>query len=678
MQYETLKKKIQRYPSLFKIENVPAETGGKDLILVYLSSLSPKARQAYKAQTKVDVIDTTIDKDEIPWYVTVDLNGYIANNSKHYYKSVELSRKIALYLAQTKDLAHGEKGMFSTKMAKMLDMSNRTFLRNVEDYLRAAAWAERKLKETGANYDYFKILALARAPREKNNFIALTAEMKVLIENIKFSDLVSVNQWKVKKIHRTFIEMAIEKGMVESEELLPSYQTVHRYIGFLKKEHAGAEFLAAKGKKEFNRFYLEKHKRDLQALQVLEVAMGDGHTFDCWVTIKRPNGTVDCIRPHVLAWIDLRTRCLLGWVICEVPDAQAVKQSIANMIYQKADERLPGGVPQFLYIDNGKEYTAECLTGRPRKERTTLDADAKGFIRSCGIEDDIRAKPYFSSSKAEIERFFGFVCEDFSKESNTYVGTLTGSKTGAKIQKNINKMMEKGLVESIEAFAKRFTDWVIKYHTTWKHSGLKDQGESIIIPLDLFNAAEKYYKPAPPIEFKEQLLMKTTERLVNQTGIKMFGGVCYTHELLSKYRNQKVLVRYDPNDVSTLYVYDKDTQNKICEAQSYELLKISPKSNEKALTEHLKSQNRQRKQTVGELDYLRLTYEERQTIDLSEGRKVIAPELKGTNQKVVALPQDKQFRDDMKDKKNKAESREPLPDFYVRQAEKYLQRIQNG
>jgi hypothetical protein len=152
----------------------------------------------------------------------------------------------------------------------------------------------------------------------------------------------------------------------------------------------------------------------------------------------------------------------------------------------------------------------------------------------------------------------------------------------------------------------------------------------------------------------------------------MFGNIFYSHENLKSYRNQKVQVKYDPDDVSTINVYNQ-TGEKICVAASYELLKISPKSNEKTLINHLKGQHNEYKSTKKELEYLQMPYEER--IDLSEGRFVDAPEIKNKSPKVVALPNDKQFRDEVKNKKNKEDLGHS--DFYTRQAEKFLKRIQN-
>lgn len=666
--YETFRKKIQRNPDEFKLRTESSENGGKERLMVSVSCLSAKARKTNKAKLQLDIENVSSDQnDQVPWYLAVDLNWYISKNKKHYYSAVELSKEIGRYLNELETIPHCEQTQFAELMAKKTGDSSRTFYRKVKAYNEAAARATQKGKETGKNYDYFKVLALARAPRETDNFPSMTPEMMALVENIRFNPLVAENQWKVKKIYRLFEEKAAENGW----DKYPSYHTVDRYIKYLLETNASPAYLLKKGAKAWKGKYMDKKRRDLKSLLVLEVVMGDGHTLDCWASIKRSNGTVDYIRPHLLGWIDLRSRCLVGWVICEVPDSQTIKKSIINMMYEKKDQRLPYGVPRYIYIDNGKEFTAKCLTGRPRTERFTLDSDVKGFFRGAGIEDDIRAIPYHSFSKAEIERYFGTVCEDFSKESNSYTGTLTGSQTEAKVNRKIKEMGEKGLIESIESLAKRFQEWVTKYHSRI-HEGLKDQGEDVPTPIEVFEHAERYEKPAPPYSYAESLLMVAETRMVYTTGIRMFGCVDYYHEDLRPYKNSTVQVKYDPDDVSTILVYDKEGK-KICEAASEELLQISPKSTQKALTEHIKSQRRELREVKDKIEYLQMPYDQR--VDLSESKRVISPETTAKNPKVVSIPEDKQFREGVKEQKSRDEY--TPNEYYLKKADEYFAKLQN-
>ena len=60
-------------------------------------------------------------------------------------------------------------------------------------------------------------------------------------------------------------------------------------------------FLAAKGDRAWKNKRMVKALRDTRSLQVMEVLLGDEHTFDCWVSYKLPNGKVTAIKPKLVA-----------------------------------------------------------------------------------------------------------------------------------------------------------------------------------------------------------------------------------------------------------------------------------------------------------------------------------------------------------------------------------------
>ena len=93
--YKGLTSRIARNPEQYKTKTQPREGGGKDQVLISVSSLSAKGRKAWKAAQKVDGRDVIIDKrtEAAPWYVEADLNYYIENNKKAYYEAVELAAR---------------------------------------------------------------------------------------------------------------------------------------------------------------------------------------------------------------------------------------------------------------------------------------------------------------------------------------------------------------------------------------------------------------------------------------------------------------------------------------------------------------------------------------------------------------------------------------------------------
>lgn len=285
----------------------------------------------------------------------------------------------------------------------------------------------------------------------------------------------------------------------------------------------------------------------------MQIVMGDEHTFDCWVSYKQPNGKVIAIKPHLAAWVDMRSRVIMGDVMCKDANSDILKQSLLKMIYSE-----PGGVPEYLYIDNGKDYTAKTMTGRDRNDRSgmSFDNETMGFYKSIGIKDDHRALPYEPWSKGQIERFFRTVCNKFTRWMKSYTGTLTGSKTSDKVDKDIKRMLERGELLTLEEFYEKWHEWLTTVYMHTEHSGLKKMGETYKKPYDCFMNEDRYFKAAPPKSYATMLMMKSENVLVRNIGITKWGYE-YRSDELCDYIGRKVDIKYDPDDMAVLYVFDQ-------------------------------------------------------------------------------------------------------------------------
>ena len=72
---------------------------------------------------------------------------------------------------------------------------------------------------------------------------------------------------------------------------------------------------------------------------------------------------------------------IVGDVMCKDANSDILKESLLKMIYHDAD-----GVPEYIYIDNGKDYTAKNMTGFDRndRQRTGFDDTQLDFINPLG------------------------------------------------------------------------------------------------------------------------------------------------------------------------------------------------------------------------------------------------------------------------------------------------------
>lgn len=668
IKYNTLIQRMKRNPKAFRTKTQPRENGGKEQVLVSVASLTTKARKAHKAKQKIDGRDVIIEQrtDAAPWYVEYDLNHYIEAHKKQYYEAIELAGKVQSFIEYEGD----DRTAYAERYALGLGVSTPTLYRYVQTVLEANAWALKLEKEDGQNRDYFRALALCRKPKEKATFPSLTQEQRAIIENIWFDKRFAGNLGTIEMLYEKFEDIAYEREW----ESYPSIKTVARYVKYLMEQRGAgsAHYLAANGSREWKNKKMLKGKRDATSLEVMEYVIGDEHTFDFWVQVTQPNGKIKAVRPKLVAWLDMKSRAIIGDVACIDANSQTLKESLIKMLYSE-----PGGVPKILHVDNGKDYTAKTLTGQSRKIRNIdfqFDAETVGFYESIGILEVGRSLPYQPWDKP-IERLFGTVCSKFSKWFESYTGTLTGSKTYAKRNKDVDGMLERGELLTMEEFFEVWTNWKEnKYHKR-EHRGLKDAGESWVTPAEMFANGPHYEKAAPPREYAAMLLMKADTALVRNQGIQKFGTL-YTDYELCHYIGKKVGIKWDIDDVTKLYVFDGEGR-KICEAVSAELLAFGPHCSQATLEKHMQNQKRQEREMREILDSMTIPYEAR----FEEGRpsdavgKLDLTIKAKRNNKVVTLPTDKEFRQEQLETAPRRKKAGAGDEYLAKQAESALARL---
>lgn len=300
VQYQTMARRTQRNKKNFVTKTEKSETGGRDVVLVAVSSLSKQARNAWKEREKLksfteEFQDKKEDeqKPEVPWYVNTDVDWYIENYKERYYKAVELGNVVRKFLQYDE----GDRTKYAEEFAqKYLGKGQRTLYRYTKAYLEASAWADKLEKEDGAGREFFKVLCLCRKPKETGCFPSIKPEVKQVIKNIWFNEDFARNQGTREMLYEKLTAIA----NINKWEKIPSYQTVTRYISYLMEDEGmrNAWFLASRGTREYKNKVMVKGSRDTKGLQVMQIVMGDEHTFDCWVSYKQPNGKVIAINPY--------------------------------------------------------------------------------------------------------------------------------------------------------------------------------------------------------------------------------------------------------------------------------------------------------------------------------------------------------------------------------------------
>jgi putative transposase len=654
--------RIKRNPDKYKCAN----QGGS--LLVSLESLSEKAQSEFRESNSPQE-DSNDEQNSPPWYVATEFLSY----KIRYGAKLDEGFKKMDAIKYFKENGGGKS--LAEELGRKFNINIRRFYDMVKLYDGAMSWNERICKLTDENYGYIVAMALAGKPRSDMGQIkAMDEETMVLIENRWYNKDFKVNRCTVAFLYDDLVPILQEKG-----KSIPTYETVRKYVNELPESEAHYQ---AYGKRSWKANHMMKKLRDTGDMRVLDLVQGDVHTLDIWVSVERANGKIDIIRPCLIGWLDIKSRCLVGWMICESPNAAMISESLLNMIYAKKNEALPFGIPQCILIDNGKEFTSEMQTGRKRKDRKVVfefDEMKKGFFQAVGIERTLHSKPYEPWSKAQVERFFGSVCQRFSKKYKTYTGTLSGAKTSGKVNKSSKYLEQHAL--PLEQVAAEFEEWVVNWYHKHEHSGLRKQGEKDPAPIKVWQNAEHYVGAPLPYDIAVEMIVESREMYVRTHGIGItYKGVKYYYENpeLAMYVNEKVMIKTNPNDISRLHVYKLDG-TKICVAENYPLMTFGVATSKNAVEEHSHNQKRQQSNLKDNLAWFQMPYEERQTYGSAEnfnmalaGKRKVSPELKGVDGKVAALPTGSKAKADRKFVKDQAaeqaEKKRPETPDYIREA----------
>lgn len=282
IKYNTLVQRIRRNTSSYDTKAETRDSGGKEMTLVAVNSLSKLGQNRWKEREKLkEMAETAADlpeeetKGQDPWYVNADYEWFEHQYKTKYYKATELGNVIRRFLKESESHRRDLTTFTEDFAQENLGKSGRTFRRMVKDYQQAEAWAAKLSKEDGCSYDHLMVLALCRKPKSCGLFPSIPADMKQAIKNIWFNEDFAVNRRTRQDLYEVLEEIAVNKGWKK----LPSYQTVVRYISYLMDDEnlRSAFEYQQKGIRKWKNENMVKRARDTKSLQVLEMLQGDEH-----------------------------------------------------------------------------------------------------------------------------------------------------------------------------------------------------------------------------------------------------------------------------------------------------------------------------------------------------------------------------------------------------------------
>lgn len=324
----------------------------------------------------------------------------------------------------------------------------------------------------------------------------------------------------------------------------------------------------------------EKEALDYDSIEPGEVWVGDHHQFNCMI-MHRGNW----VRPWITAWMDMRSRAIVGRHINTTPNQTTIMQAMKPAI-QKF------GLPELVKIDNGKDYDSEMFTGTTKTRRKRVlnsgyidEQTLTGLYGMMQIQVSFSIA-YHPQSKS-IERFFDTLNKQFCKSMPTYCG-----KDSARKPEGLNKYLMSGQAIEDAYDLKSFTELIDKYIEVYNNSSHTGRGMEGATPMQVMNSRET--KRAILERSLEYLLQVWSGEIkVGKNGVRFknlyFGQ--YSAEL-ARYQGKMVRVSYDPEDIRRVFVYEAETWKFITVAEQARLIRYHSPLDEEMLREAMRQKAR--------------------------------------------------------------------------------------
>lgn len=292
--------------------------------------------------------------------------------------------------------------------------------------------------------------------------------------------------------------------------------------------------------------------------------IGDHAQLDLWARFGKR-----LIRPWLTAWMDWRSRRIVGYVLTDSPNSSTILASLRHGLMDPANH----GGPDELYLDNGKDYACSVFHGQTKRERqvrrklNALDESAAaGLLGMLSIAVHF-AIPYNAKAKGRLERWFYTMHDQFDKTWETYCGRNTQERP----ERLAAVLRAPNRIPTFADVSAGLDQFIADYNASCEHS--KDDMEGLS-PDDVMARCPRIRSFANPQVLSNLLMFWDRPTRVHRNGVSikpMGKTLSYgaTDTRLNPYKGaaKQVRVSYDPRDLRTVRVWTLEGKL-ICEAKA--------------------------------------------------------------------------------------------------------------
>lgn len=340
-----------------------------------------------------------------------------------------------------------------------------------------------------------------------------------------------------------YAKIWIRENQPELYADIPSYSAFYRRLN--NEVPKGVKVLGREGHKAYNDRCAPHIRRIYEDISSNEWWIADNHTFD--VMVKGKDGKLH--RPYLTAFLDARSGIFTGYHITYNPSSEATLIALRKGI-------LKYGIPDNIYVDNGREFLTFDIGGMGHRKKKPKDGEQTfeppGVFKRLGIS---MTNAIVRNAKAKIiERRFRDVKDSLSRLFNTYTGGNVVEKP-----ERLKGVLKKDTIYTDDEF-KEYVEAVIDYYFNIQlYNGAvpADRGKP---KMTVFNDHLIRKRTATAEDLNLMLMRSSRAQTVGRRGVHLdiAGGRIdywnddFVHLMLGK----KVYFRYDPDNLSEVRIYD--------------------------------------------------------------------------------------------------------------------------
>ncbi|MEH2184512.1 Mu transposase C-terminal domain-containing protein [Nostoc sp.] len=257
-------------------------------------------------------------------------------------------------------------------------------------------------------------------------------------------------------------------------------------------------------------------------------------------------------RPQLTTVIDCYSRYIVGLLLgFAAPSSQVVALALRHAImpkrysseYELRCKWSAYGVPKYIYTDGGKDFRSKHLV-----EWIANELDFESILRSQPSDGGIVERPFRTMS--------GLLSE------------MPGY-TGSSVKDRPEGAEEKACI-SLPELEKLIVGYIVDSYN--QKPDARSQANPLTPKQSRIERWEKGLQMPPTLLNDRELdicLMKAAERVVYDNGYLNFSGLRYRGENLGAYTGEKVILRFDPRDITMVLVYGRKNNKEIFLARAY-------------------------------------------------------------------------------------------------------------